>query len=124
VTDLDGTYMGDEGAMAELNDNWQRQCAHSLPQVHTLTPTPTPTPTRGRTTPTPGRTHTWATTHMDAGVGVLGCRGVGVSGRQSALETDTRCRHPCGRMGRHRVSVSSAPLPQRHRSPLTLIGLF
>jgi hypothetical protein len=95
VTDLDGTYMGDEGAMAELNDNWQRQCAHSLPQVHTLTPTPTPTPTRGRTTPTPGRTHTWATTHMDAGVGVLGCRGVGVSGRQSGrMGVGTECLSP------------------------------
>ena len=35
VTDLDGTYIGDEGAIAELNDCWQRQCVYSLPQVRT-----------------------------------------------------------------------------------------
>jgi len=31
VTDLDGTYIGDEGAIAELNDCWERQCVYSRP---------------------------------------------------------------------------------------------
>ena len=29
VTDLDGTYIGDESAISELNDCWQRQCVYS-----------------------------------------------------------------------------------------------
>lgn len=36
VTDLDGTYIGDEGAMAEFNDCWERQCVHSEPRPSTF----------------------------------------------------------------------------------------
>jgi len=32
VTDLDGTYIGDEGAIAELNDCWERQCVYAAPR--------------------------------------------------------------------------------------------
>ena len=31
VTDLDGTYVGDDRAMTELNDAWERQCVYALP---------------------------------------------------------------------------------------------
>jgi len=98
VTDLDGTYIGDEGATAELNDNWQRQSAHSLPQVHTHIHTHTRTHTHTHTQPTPtrGRTHTRAHPHMGNDTHgcmrcmhswVLGCWGIGccVSGRVSCL---------------------------------------
>jgi len=32
ASDLDGTYVGDDAAMAELNENWERQCVHSQPR--------------------------------------------------------------------------------------------
>ena len=33
VTDLDGTYIGDEGAIAEFNDCWERQCVYTEPHT-------------------------------------------------------------------------------------------
>jgi hypothetical protein len=33
VTDLDGTYIGDEGAIAEFNDCWERQCVYTEPHA-------------------------------------------------------------------------------------------
>ena len=32
VTDLDGTYVGDDEGMRALNDAWERQCVHSKPK--------------------------------------------------------------------------------------------